>query len=60
MAQDIRDSNPFYKNWHNLISPDSLEVNEETLTDSYGKFICQPLERGFATTIGIFVRMILV
>ena len=59
MAQDIRDSNPFYKNWHNLISPDSLEVNEETLTDSYGKFVCQPLERGFATTIGNTLRRIM-
>lgn len=59
MAQEIRDSNPFYKNWHNLISPDALEVNEETLTDYYGKFICQPLERGFATTIGNSLRRIM-
>ena len=59
MAQEIRDTNPFYKNWHNLISPDSLEVNEETLTDSYGKFVCQPLERGFATTIGNSLRRIM-
>lgn len=59
MAQEFRDTNPFYKNWHNLISPDSLEANEETLTDSYGKFICQPLERGFATTIGNSLRRIM-
>ncbi|NQS71046.1 MAG: DNA-directed RNA polymerase subunit alpha [Desulfobulbaceae bacterium] len=59
MAQEIRDTNPFYKNWHNLIAPDSLEVNEETLTDSYGKFVCQPLERGFATTIGNSLRRIM-
>ncbi len=59
MAQEMRESNPFYKNWHNLISPDSLEVNEETLTDSYGKFVCQPLERGFATTIGNSLRRIM-
>ncbi len=59
MVQEMRESNPFYKNWHNLISPDSLEVNEETLTDSYGKFVCQPLERGFATTIGNSLRRIM-
>ncbi|NLZ18577.1 MAG: DNA-directed RNA polymerase subunit alpha [Desulfobulbaceae bacterium] len=59
MAQELRDNNPFYKNWHNLISPDSLEVNEETLTDRYGKFVCQPLERGFATTIGNSLRRIM-
>lgn len=59
MAQDMRDDNPFYKNWHNLISPDKLEVNEGTLTSRYGKFICQPLERGFATTIGNSLRRIM-
>lgn len=59
MVQELRDPSPFYKNWHNLIVPDSLEVNEETLTDSYGKFVCQPLERGFATTIGNSLRRIM-
>lgn len=59
MVQELRDTSPFYKNWHNLIAPDSLEVNEETLTESYGKFVCQPLERGFATTIGNSLRRIM-
>ena len=34
-------------------------MNEETLTKSYGKFVCQPLERGFATTIGNSLRRIM-
>ena len=59
MAQEIMEGNPFYKNWHDLISPESLEVNDESLTDSYGKFVCQPLERGFATTIGNSLRRIM-
>ena len=59
MAQDIRDDNPFYKNWHSLISPEKLEVDEATLSNRYAKFVCQPLERGFATTIGNSLRRIM-
>ena len=56
--QEIRDNDPFYKNWHDLISPEALEVDEESGTN-YGKYICQPLERGFATTIGNALRRIM-
>ncbi|PIE57937.1 MAG: DNA-directed RNA polymerase subunit alpha [Desulfobulbus propionicus] len=59
MAQETWDTNPFYKNWHNLITPERLEVNDETHTEQYGKFVCQPFERGFATTIGNSLRRIL-
>jgi DNA-directed RNA polymerase subunit alpha len=59
MAQEIRDDNPFYKNWHELITPDRLEVTKDSHTDKYGKFICQPFERGFAATIGNSLRRIL-
>jgi DNA-directed RNA polymerase subunit alpha len=59
MVQEIRDDNPFYKNWHELISPERLEVTEGTRTDRYGRFICQPFERGFAATIGHSLRRIL-
>jgi DNA-directed RNA polymerase subunit alpha len=59
MEQEIRDDNPFYKNWHDLVTPERLEVTRESHTDRYGKFICQPLERGFAATIGNALRRIL-
>ena len=59
MAQEILDENPFYKNWHDLITPDRLEVAKDTHTYKYGKFVCQPFERGFATTIGNSLRRIL-
>lgn len=48
-----------YRNWHELIQPEALEVDKKKHTDTYGKFICQPLERGFAATIGNSLRRIL-
>ncbi len=59
MVQEIRDENPFYKNWHELITPERLEVTSDTHTSTYGRFICQPFERGFAATIGNSLRRIL-
>lgn len=59
MAQEIRDDNPFYNNWHTLIAPEKLEVDESSISSRFGKFICQPLERGFATTIGNSLRRIM-
>ncbi|MBU0730036.1 MAG: DNA-directed RNA polymerase subunit alpha [Proteobacteria bacterium] len=53
------ETDPFYRNWHELIVPEKVEVDRETLTGNYGKFVCQPLERGFATTIGNSLRRIL-
>lgn len=59
MAQHIMEELPFYKNWHDLIRPERIEVSKETRTNKYGKFVCQPFERGFATTIGNSLRRIL-
>ncbi|MFO7606257.1 MAG: DNA-directed RNA polymerase subunit alpha [Desulfurivibrionaceae bacterium] len=53
------EKDPLYRNWHELIMPERVEVDRESLTDSYGKFVCQPLERGYATTIGNSLRRIL-
>src|SRR4030042_1033140 len=47
------------KNWKALIKPKRLEVDEETLTDYYGKFVVEPLERGFGMTLGNSLRRIL-
>jgi DNA-directed RNA polymerase subunit alpha len=47
------------KNWKALIKPKRLTIDEETLTDYYGKFIAEPLERGFGTTLGNSLRRIL-
>lgn len=53
------EADPFYRNWHVLIMPERVQVDPETHTGSFGKFVCQPLERGFATTIGNSLRRIL-
>lgn len=53
------DTDPIYRNWHELIVPERLELDKESHTGCFGKFICQPLERGFATTIGNSLRRIL-
>lgn len=48
-----------YRNWKELIKPKMLEPEEETLTNTYGKFYAEPLERGYGTTIGNSLRRIL-
>ena len=47
------------RNWRDLIRPRNLEVATESLTANYGKFTCEPLERGFGTTLGNSLRRIL-
>jgi DNA-directed RNA polymerase subunit alpha len=42
-----------------LIRPKRLEVEKETLTSFYGKFVAEPFERGFGITIGNSLRRIL-
>ncbi len=59
MTQAADEKIPFYRNWHELIKPEKLEVDRTKHSESYGKFVCQPLERGFATTIGNSLRRIL-
>jgi DNA-directed RNA polymerase subunit alpha len=47
------------KNWRDLIKPKGLDVDKETLSGSYGKFIAKPLERGFGLTLGNSLRRVL-
>jgi DNA-directed RNA polymerase subunit alpha len=42
--------------WRGFQKPKRLAVEQETLTDKYGKFSAQPFERGFGTTIGNALR----
>ncbi|HPG39493.1 MAG TPA: DNA-directed RNA polymerase subunit alpha [bacterium] len=39
--------------------PESIELDESTYSNTYGRFIVQPLERGFGTTIGNAFRRVL-
>jgi DNA-directed RNA polymerase subunit alpha len=47
------------QNWQGLIRPRRLEV-EDNLSDSYGRFECAPLERGFGLTLGNALRRVLI
>ncbi len=48
-----------YKNWTELIKPRRLEVDPDSHSTTYGKFACEPLERGFGTTLGNALRRVL-
>jgi DNA-directed RNA polymerase subunit alpha len=45
-----------YVNWQDMIKPEKVQV---TSKPSYGKFVCEPLERGFGVTIGNALRRII-
>ena len=42
--------------WKGFQRPKRVEVDTETLTDTYGKFSAQPFERGFGSTVGTALR----
>ncbi len=45
-----------YMNWQQIIQPDNVQVSSD---QTYGKFVCEPLERGFGITIGNSLRRII-
>ncbi len=45
-----------YVNWREMIKPEKLDI---TTTSTYGKFVCEPLERGYGITIGNSLRRII-
>lgn len=47
------------KNWGRLIRPRRLEAEEGTLAPNYGRYACEPLERGFGQTLGNALRRVL-
>ena len=48
-----------YRNWRELISPRKLELDSKTASKFFGKFACEPLERGFGITIGNALRRVM-
>ncbi|MBP9866063.1 MAG: DNA-directed RNA polymerase subunit alpha [Candidatus Omnitrophica bacterium] len=46
--------------WKTFEMPKRLEVEKATLTKTYGKFVAEPFERGYGTTIGNSMRRILI
>ncbi|MCA9582162.1 MAG: DNA-directed RNA polymerase subunit alpha [Myxococcales bacterium] len=47
------------RNWRDLIRPRNVPVEEDTLSTTYGKFVAEPLERGFGITLGNSLRRVL-
>ncbi len=50
---------PSAKNWRSLIRPGRIDVEDSTLGPNYGRFSCEPLERGFGVTLGNALRRVL-
>jgi len=47
------------RNWRTLIKPKKVEAEKDSLTESYGRFVIEPLERGFGITLGNALRRVL-
>jgi DNA-directed RNA polymerase subunit alpha len=47
------------RNWRDLIRPKAIQLDQESGSEFYGKFTCEPLERGFGITIGNSLRRVL-
>ncbi|MEZ4259309.1 MAG: DNA-directed RNA polymerase subunit alpha [Polyangiaceae bacterium] len=47
------------RNWRDLIRPRGIHVEPESLTEFYGRFTCEPLERGYGITLGNSLRRVL-
>ncbi len=46
------------RNWSELVRPEKL-VRDSKSSSTYGRFVCEPLERGFGTTLGNSLRRVL-
>ena len=45
--------------WRGLELPGSVTADSKTLSSTYGKFVAEPFERGFGTTVGNSLRRVL-
>jgi DNA-directed RNA polymerase subunit alpha len=45
--------------WRGLELPSRVVCDRETLTDTYGKFVAEPFQRGFGVTVGNSLRRVL-
>lgn len=49
----------YFKHWKDLIKPAGLEIDQKSLSDTYGKFFIRPLEKGYGLTLGNSLRRVL-
>ncbi len=45
--------------WRGMELPGTLEVDRDSLTATYGRFVAEPFERGFGTSVGNSLRRVL-
>ncbi|MGE3172928.1 MAG: DNA-directed RNA polymerase subunit alpha [Planctomycetota bacterium] len=45
--------------WRNFELPSQVKMDNDTATNQYGKFVVEPFEKGFGTTIGNGLRRVL-
>ncbi len=55
----MQDTNTIARNWRDLIRPKKLDAETDSLSAAYGKFTCEPLERGYGITLGNSLRRVL-
>lgn len=58
-GREVGNLKDFQKNWKDLIHPKRLEKDDKVSISSYGKFVCEPLERGYGVTLGNSLRRVL-
>ena len=46
--------------WRDFQMPKRLDCDESTYTETYGRFIAEPFERGYGVTLGNSLRRILI
>ena len=47
------------RNWRDLIRPKTVPIDQDSISTDYGKFTCEPLERGYGQTLGNSLRRVL-
>lgn len=47
------------RNWSELVKPEQVSRTSDSADALFGRFVCEPLERGYGTTIGNALRRIL-
>lgn len=58
MTQHNDDRSVNHRNWTELVKPQRLQRDSDS-NQTYGKFECEPLERGFGITLGNALRRVL-
>jgi len=48
-----------YANWRDRIKPREVVIDPRSKSNTYAKFVCEPLERGYGNTLGNALRRIL-